>query len=435
MNDSRFLKLWNTLGLDSHLLHNLGSHPSCQVDIQHTVIPSAERMNDIANLHLLMSFKMLIRLIRITTKAMSVAQNQALIESARNCLTDLLKIPRESLLNYICRSEIATVIASLSTAIATGSQSKISTSLNFLGNVLLGPLLLGNGLSDGTEILARRSTATRLHIPLLRKSICFSPNSGDLVRITRRGDMLIVDTGDVQAIPIAALIAGMSDCNVATITTVPTTNIFLPRHDRLFDELLPSDLLKRAGAFFHDIGDEEFHLFEKSMTAGMSLVEEYWAAAYQGILIEVDTILPLQNKGLAPNNWSVDNCRGLVACGSRPSYLASQSLVHEAGHNRFGSILDLFHLYDNPSSERYLSPFVGNPRPWSAIFHGVFSFIQDLYLSRRLYGKVPEIEGLSLIRYIDDITRRINEGLKLINQHAQLTDHGRALVTAFEEVM
>ncbi|MFO0579685.1 MAG: HEXXH motif-containing putative peptide modification protein [Polyangia bacterium] len=120
----------------------------------------------------------------------------------------------------------------------------------------------------------------------------------------------------------------------------------------------------------------------------MDLIRANWLEAFRELCLGVSVILPLQSRGLEPHNESVHAMRGLVASSARAGHRAAQTLVHEAGHNKMSSVLDVFTLFHNRDDELCYSPFVGIPRPMAALFHGVFSFLQDMRVTRRLMPQV-----------------------------------------------
>ena len=183
----------------------------------------------------------------------------------------------------------------------------------------------------------------------------------------------------------------------------------------------------------------DFEEFSQCMNEGAGLIIEHWPQAYQELAGRVQLLAPLcparEHNGLAPHNASVHGFRGLVTSSARPSYLAAQTLLHETGHNRFSSIYDTFRIFLNDEETRAYSPFVKQQRPLYALAHGIFAFLQDLHLSVRLLGKVPQVADLSLERYVDKLRVAVRTGLDNLHTSARLDARGRELTAGFERAL
>lgn len=133
------------------------------------------------------------------------------------------------------------------------------------------------------------------------------------------------------------------------------------------------------------------------------------------------------HRGLRPLNFSIHGLRGLVLTSERPAYMLAQTLVHEAGHQRFSGILDCVAVVRNPTATHY-SPFVDAERPLGHILHGILSFINDVHAARRcLAAEADETESRRIERYVALKTDQLRLAEKNFAEVAEPTAHGERL--------
>ena len=173
----------------------------------------------------------------------------------------------------------------------------------------------------------------------------------------------------------------------------------------------------------------------ESVRTGTDVLARCWPEGLAEVRRSIQVIIPLRGEGLSPMNASLSEFRGMLGTTARPSYLCSQSLVHEAGHNRLDTLLDLVVLAENSPSELYGSPFVKAPRPMSRIFHGALAFLQDVVASHNFRGKVTELPGWELDPYIDRMALLVEDGLSVIRTHARLTEAGERFTQRIADVV
>lgn len=174
----------------------------------------------------------------------------------------------------------------------------------------------------------------------------------------------------------------------------------------------------------YQMPNDEFIEWEQSLRDGLNIIKNTWIEAYEEISENIFQIMPIRSKGLNPYNYSIHAFRGLILCGKRPNYMLAQSLVHETGHNKFSTVTDIFTLIESNQETTFISPFTNKPRPFLHIFHGIFSFLEDLYISKKMISKVDEISEGSLERYIKVISGRLEVALDIIGKNAPLTENG-----------
>lgn len=183
-----------------------------------------------------------------------------------------------------------------------------------------------------------------------------------------------------------------------------------------------------------NMDDNEFVVWSRAMKAGLEIVKDVWVEAYEEILENIFQVMPIRPDGLNPHNYSIHAFRGIILCAQRPAYMLAQSFVHETGHNKFSTITDIYTLIDNKEEKTFISPFVNKPRTFIPIFHGIFSFLEDLYISKKMLFKVSEVSEGSLERYIKLISGRVEEALGIIKQNAPLTEDGHKLYHSLESM-
>lgn len=182
------------------------------------------------------------------------------------------------------------------------------------------------------------------------------------------------------------------------------------------------------------VGPADFALFCDAMRSGAETLAAAWPAAWREVADGLRWLLPLPDRGLAPHNYSVHALRGLVVTSPRRGHRCAQTLVHEAGHNRLSTILDLFELCTDPG-RIVESPVVNAPRPMSFVFHGCFAFAQDVALTARLLPLAPAAERASMARYLDEVRNKARAAMDLLRREAHTTSVGAAVLDEISQVL
>lgn len=178
-----------------------------------------------------------------------------------------------------------------------------------------------------------------------------------------------------------------------------------------------------------------FERFHHAMRSGAELLARAWPAAWHEVAAGLRWLLPLPpGDGLEPHNYSVHAFRGLVVTSPRRDHRCAQTLVHEAGHNRLSTILDLLPLCADPA-QVVVSPVVRAERPMSFVFHGCFAFAQDVALTERLLSMAPAGEHASMERYLDETRRKAGAALELLRREATLTAVGSTVADEIAQVL
>lgn len=323
-----------------------------------------------------------------------------------------------------------------------GDGALFATLCLHLGGVALSTLTRAGALPEGEALILPRSTERTLQLLGPGRMLVSDAPLPERLRVIRRGSAVRFTgaTGGEFEVALADLGAPGRSCvadrgvSVADLPAVPGGPVLL-RRDAWYERFFPTDPRARAGQLYVEIGDAEFALFQRCMVEGCVMLAEHWPEAWRELAESISVVMPLRTHGLVPRNASVHTFRGLITSSARPGYLAAQSLAHEAGHNKFSSVLDCCILYENSEDELYHSLFVDAPRPLSALLHGVISFLQDILVSRRVLGRVPEIEGAPLARYLEKITARVVQSMQTIRAHARLTAAGEGMVQGCEEAL
>ena len=370
--------------------------------------------------------------------AFSLIPDSELAESVRVVARSFQSLDLKTAQQAALRPEFTSWTWRAEETIASGYNQRFESLCLHLGNIALSTLIQAGALPEGETIRLSRSTERTIHLlgigRLLRhdvelpKQLC-AERRGDTLRICGpSGPLLEVALSDLHA-------PNPSNTHVQLLRTVHDCSAALLRRDAWYDEYFPRDPALRASPLFLEIDDVGFEYFAHCMSEGAALIQTYWPAGFREFVEGISLLLPLSSQGLEPHNASVHSFRGLITSSARPSYFAAQTLLHEAGHNKFSSVLDCYKLYRNPDDELHPSPFVGSLRPFSALLHGVFSFLQDIHITQRMVGHVPEIRGFSMERYLAKIKRRVTQAITTIREHAQLTPAGEELMQGCERML
>ena len=212
------------------------------------------------------------------------------------------------------------------------------------------------------------------------------------------------------------------------------SSVSLVRDDPWYREFFPTDSTGRTSPLRLGCGDGEFDAFRRQMEEGSTLLRVVWPEAWAELQDTVQEVAMLPSHGLEPHNATVQTFRGLVTTSGRPGWLAAMSLVHEAGHNKLWSILDVFRLFED-DTQVWQSPWVDQPRPMNALFHAAFAFLQDAYLARRLDGWAAPIGGLSPKAYLEQTVSRLALVIGTIESNVRSTPHGTQLVAGLRAAL
>lgn len=107
------------------------------------------------------------------------------------------------------------------------------------------------------------------------------------------------------------------------------------------------------------------------------------------------------------------------------------ALVHETSHLCLHGMMTAEPLVIN-GDERFESPLRRDPRPMSGIFHAVFVLARLAYIFG-LWSK--EVPASSVIQsHLDDSRSRLDKGLEVVRQNAELTPAGSELMGSIQRV-
>ncbi|MEU2060101.1 cupin domain-containing protein [Streptomyces sp. NPDC013455] len=196
---------------------------------------------------------------------------------------------------------------------------------------------------------------------------------------------------------------------------VPSPSRWLDRHlppTEVLPSVEPADVAR-----FHD----EF-------TEAAELLRAVWPEAWDETRVCVERLLPMPWAGLRPHNYSIHAFRGQIVSSPRPTLMAAQTLVHETGHNRMSTLIDLMPLCANPD-DRAISPVVDADRPLTAVFHGCYSFAREIHLTALLIDKgVPEVPTTDIRGYLAQRTEIVRAAWALLNARARPEPVGAAIL-------
>lgn len=197
--------------------------------------------------------------------------------------------------------------------------------------------------------------------------------------------------------------------------------------DEWYKKYYPSSI-GRAGAANFEPTQIEIEEIRTSLFEGLDLLRKFWNEALFEVNNYISKIILLRNfeKKFMPMNYSVHSFRNVVAIAPRPSYFSAQTLIHEAGHNKFSSVFDIYKLYND--NKIMHSPFVNLKRPIYSIFHGIISFMSDVHISQILLNYVKEYEGYSMIKYINKNIELIDLSIDAIIKNVDLTKYGKIFI-------
>ncbi|WP_157357542.1 aKG-HExxH-type peptide beta-hydroxylase [Amycolatopsis nigrescens] len=205
--------------------------------------------------------------------------------------------------------------------------------------------------------------------------------------------------------------------------------VVVPHPSRWLDEHLPAtEVLPTATP-------SDMDRFRQDFGAAAQLLCDVWPQAWTEVRHCVERLAPMPFAGLRPHNYSVHAFRGMIVSSPRPAVMAAQTLVHETGHNRMSTIIDLLPLCTNPA-DRAISPVVNADRPLTAVFHGCYSFAREVHLTRMLLEHgVDSVPTTDMRRYLAERAGIVRAARDLLLERADLLPAGEAIVSEVGDVL
>ncbi|MFD7341153.1 HEXXH motif-containing putative peptide modification protein [Streptomyces violascens] len=347
---------------------------------------------------------------------------------AQGMVDGLLRLPHERLLRLVLRPDVTSWTKAAQRVRDGHLDLDPRVLLAHAGNFLLPGLLHPETLRDAEiPVFAQ---AGEVVLPAAHVALRIPDAAGILtVRGTERG--LHVAAGErVYGIPWVCLSDGpeVEHPAVRRLSALPDGPLLsgpLPWHRIAYPGEAEAPLV---------LGPDALARFAEAIGSGWDTVRRHWPEAAAVVRDTTVHIMPVRSQGNWPFNFTLPGFRGLVLTSERHTYLAAQTLVHESGHNRFNSILDVYSVAENAAEEHY-SPFVEASRPLVNIFHGVLSFLNDVHMAIRCVGAFSPADGPAIEPYIEDITVRLTAGLDTLERHARTTEQGAQLLAGFRAAM
>ncbi|MFE4670494.1 HEXXH motif-containing putative peptide modification protein [Streptomyces sp. NPDC056716] len=227
-----------------------------------------------------------------------------------------------------------------------------------------------------------------------------------------------LDAGDGRDVPPSRKLERIADGPVVVEHPSAWLDEHLPP-----TEVLPTAAPADVERFRRDFGD------------AADLLREVWPQVWDEIVACVERLVPMPFAGLRPHNYSVHAFRGLIVSSPRPAVMAAQTLVHETGHHRMSTIIDLLPLCTNPT-DRAISPVVNADRPLTAVFHGCYSFAREVQLTRMLIERgIPSVPATDMGRYLAERATIVRAAWEVLRDRADLLPAGEAIMTEVSEIL
>ncbi len=422
------------LGLDMDRVRALFADPPPLPDVAALVLPglSPAAWRD---LQALLARLYLKRLLVVAARLCPRLEDGAVRASFRAALHGLLRLPAEEIHAAVRRPELVAWIFSAHREEQFRYGPRFERLALHLASHLLPHLVRRPGVVPGGARLALvASGEASLDLLAARRTVRFGgPVPERLWATASGGELLLEAEGRVRgSLTPGDLDPAGGGARLETLPALAGGPILVSRH-RFYDEYFPTSTPGVSPLLALD--DAALRRFGARLEDGAALVRAFWPAAWDELAEHIVQIMPVEDRGLAPHNASVHAFRGLVTTSARPSYLGAHSLVHEAGHNKLSTLADLVLLVGEDDGAMLLSPFVDAPRPPINLVHGVFSFLQDVAVSRRLAGRVETVGGVELGPYAELQEGRIRAAAATLRREARLTEAGERLIAAAEEVL
>lgn len=379
------------------------------------------------------------RFIAAQIKSLGVISDPEIRAHAENCLALFQQLPAEAMLRSVIRPEFTSWCLRSIEASDIRDTRRTEEISSHLGNFIL-PLLVEHGVDFADRwIRLVPSTPTSIQLLPLAREITFGRHLPNHVqaRCSQSELVLTLRPGLSHAIPLDFLrrgaMPGLADGpSVIEMTTIGDAGFTLIcTRNSWYEAYLPRGSSYRASEPYWDIDETERRYLARCLLEGSELIRTSWPEAWSELSASISLVMPLRRDGLRPHNESIPAFRGMIRTSARPSFRAAQSMIHETGHNKFNSILDVYTLFRTGSQAEYLSPFVNAPRPIEGILHGIFAFLVDAHVSMRMLSHIDPKEHPSVLRYVADGSGKVRSALSQLEGSPVLTAAGAQLVEGF----
>lgn len=422
--------------LDEDRIHGFfEAGPAKPPDPASLVLPQG-REGPQAELMAALSRSYLRRLLLVIVRCADAVSDPAIAAHLCAVLRGIQALDDRALEGLVTRPELTSWTARATEALNFRYSGRIEEVALHLGAFVLPAFVAGDIEFDDRGLLVLPTSAGTLDLLALDRRVGLQDASPAALAVKFGADELRVGParGELR-VPRAALVGDQPDGGVKPLQSTAGRELTLVVRHRWFDDFLPRGRASRISPIVERFGPAERDQLIACLDEGLGLLRSLWWSAWDELDAAMSLVMPLHSEGLRPHNESIPAFRGLVRTSARPSYLAAQTLVHETGHNRLNSILELEPILASDRTVHH-SPFVGEERPMLAILHGIFAFTVDAHITARVRGKVAPIDGAPIEPYLERLCDRLAEAHRTLEAHADLTESGErlriGLVKAFE---
>lgn len=185
---------------------------------------------------------------------------------------------------------------------------------------------------------------------------------------------------------------------------------------------------------------------ELAQTVGhaVALIREHAPETFSELERCVSEIVPASGRNSA-DGMEFGGCSSLERWGSilinssaQPTTVVlCESIIHEGAHNvLFGTSPVEFHIRNGPDELRK-SPLRVDPRPLDGIYHATFVLARMCY-GMREFAASPTLDPAlrtEARKRADEALKLFWDGYAVLDEHADYTDYGRAIMTAAHDYM
>lgn len=390
-----------------------------QPDLAHAVLPQAGD-NTIAALDDLVGLRYLKRLLilardRANRSVELAAPTQALLDG-------LVALPHDVLLGLCRRPEVTSWVWQAEREHTAGYRRTPDVLLPYLALFALPDLLRHRVLPTGASLLLPVDEQGDLPLLAAAQVVQVGAAPRETVAIQVGADVVqVTSAGGVLRMSVPAVLGAAADPRVRPVPRVLDGPVAVGAHPWY------SDFLPKNTPLPVPLDPAALHSFAAAVAGGLRTVDTHWQPAGQVVRRVLTQVMPLQDKGNEPWNHSVHGFRGLMLTSARRPYLMAQSLCHEAAHNRFSTIVDLYPLATNPEAVVY-SPFVFDSRPLVSLLHGIFAFLNDITMAVHCDDGSHDEAGPSITRYTERLHDQLARAMETLRATMHPTPRGEQLL-------
>jgi HEXXH motif-containing protein len=196
-------------------------------------------------------------------------------------------------------------------------------------------------------------------------------------------------------------------------------------------------LARRTGFQYAQLDEQARSQWQEALERAWDLIAAASPALAEEIPLGVRVFVPVVSPSVQVHlSGTFHEAPGLVAMSWSPDpFTMAEAVAHEYHHQKLNALLAIDPLICGPTGEAiYYSPWRDDPRPLSGVLHATYTFLAILDFCEQVLATTdPEVDPERVRARMYEASSKIRIGLATLQEQAELTPLGAALVGALQE--